>query len=205
MEFAVITVHTIWSAIASADRDAERQDPPGQTSPEETLAILEYVFKLASEDRPLNLTNYRAFHAWNWEESLIAINIIRSAVDAILSTPIPYNDRSFLNHCSLCATYLANQGYQGLEDDRDHWLDTLQAFHKQQDALYPLYAQLVEAVQPTFQRYLKRTGCDDCAALMTHRDVLEVLDQVLDACSGGIVNFCGKHERDRNIPYEGEK
>jgi hypothetical protein len=32
---------------------------------------------------------------------------------------------------------------------------------------------LVEAVHPTFQRDLKRTGYDDYAALMTHRDVHE--------------------------------
>jgi len=199
MEFVVITTHILWDAIASADRGAEQQDPPGQTSPEESRAILEHVFSLASEERPLSLVDYRAFHAYNWEESHIAINVIRSAIDAILSTPIPYNDRSLLNHLSLCATYLASQGYQGLEHDRDHWADTLYAFHKQQDALYPLGERLVRAVQPTFQHYRKRTGCDDCAALMTHRDVLEILDQVMDACSRGTVNFCGKHKRDRHI------
>jgi hypothetical protein len=43
------------------------------------------VFSLASEDRPLRLADYHAFYAHNWEESLIALNIIRSAVDAILS------------------------------------------------------------------------------------------------------------------------
>jgi hypothetical protein len=198
VEFTVITTHILWDAIASADRDAAQQRPPGQTSPEGTRAILEYVFSVASEKRPLSLADYHTFHASNWEESHIAINVIRSAVDAILSTPIPYNDRSFLNHLSLCATYLAHQGYQGLEDDRDHWPDTLQAFHKQQEALYPLYTQLVRAVHPAFQRYLTLTGYDDCAALMTHRDVLEVLDQVLDACSGGTVHCCGKHEAHRD-------
>jgi hypothetical protein len=33
---------------------------------------------------------------------------------------------------------------------------------------------------------------------MTHRDVLEMLDQVMDACSGGIVHFCAKHEAHRD-------
>jgi hypothetical protein len=63
VEFAVITTHILWDAIASADRDAEQQDPPGRTSPEETRAILEYVFSVASEERPLSLADYHAFHA----------------------------------------------------------------------------------------------------------------------------------------------
>lgn len=194
----MITIQTIWDAIVAADQDVEHQDPPGQLSPPETLAILEYVFRLASENRPLSLADYRAFYARNWEESLIASNIIRSAIDTILSTPIPYNDRSFLNHLSLCAAYLANQGYQGLDDGRDHWPDVLQSFHKKQDALAPLHADLVRAIRPTFKRHLAETACDDCAALMTQRDVLEVLDIALDACTSGVLHCCGKHTRDRD-------
>jgi hypothetical protein len=89
-------------------------------------AILKVTDELLKETHAIGC--YGGIHCRNtpWKclnvvfYSFTATHIIRSAVDSILSTPIPYNDRSFLNvvqtdHCSVCCCAGSDHGVNSLK------------------------------------------------------------------------------------------
>lgn len=60
--------------------------------------------------------------------------------------------------------------------------------------VYTLGNALAGAIQPVYDYFLKKTGCDRCAAIATEKEVLEIFPEAIDACRGGPLKTCKDHQ-----------
>jgi hypothetical protein len=121
----MLTVDAIWRSILKEHHrrasDMARIDCDTQPLPVELLPVLRTVYALASERRALELSDYRPFWKNAADDQLVSLNIIHIALDDFSRRRLQIDSRAFLDHMRHCAHYLAEQGYQGLADDRNHW------------------------------------------------------------------------------------
>lgn len=96
-----------------------------QPLPDDLFIVLTHGHVLASEHRPPNLNDHRAFWHDAPENRFVTCNIIDAALERYSRRPLNQEGRVFLDHWRHCAAYLASQGHQGIEDDRDHWRGTV--------------------------------------------------------------------------------
>jgi hypothetical protein len=115
-----VNAEDLWEVIAATERAALEQDPRAQTAPEDTRALLEYVFNLADEQGCLILADYRRFRAWGWQDADRSLTIILSTMEEILARSMTPTVRRFLRHFCHFAWYLREPER---EDGRDHWWD----------------------------------------------------------------------------------
>lgn len=93
--------------------------------PDELFATLNRIYAIALEGRPLELADHRAFWDGATEGEGEACRLIDKALEDFSRRPLDIASRAFFDHLRHCARYLASQGYQGLEDDRNHWAESV--------------------------------------------------------------------------------
>ena len=100
----MITVGAIWRCALERHQRRALLPVDQEPLPCSMLAVLNRVFSLASERRPLGVSDINAFAADN--EACYQLHI---ALEDFRNRPLGLDDLEFLNHLRCCCRYLARQ------------------------------------------------------------------------------------------------